>query len=233
MQITREELNELYNNQRVSMVKIAKRLGVSINTVRRQMDQFDLPRRSLSEAMRMQLDENEIERLYVVERLNTNEIGNRFGTSGDNIRRRLEARGVARRSKAEASTRYPRYDFSGDPLEKAYLVGFRLGDLHIRPMGQNDASMQVSTGTTRIEQVNLFHELFSPYAHVHVGPPGKNGKRVVACQLNLSFDFLVPKVDAVPDWILGSVQNGDTQQFLVFLSGYIDAEGSFGVWADG
>jgi hypothetical protein len=40
--------------------------------------------------------------------------------------------------------------------------------------------------------------------------------------LNVTFDFLLPKQDAVPGWILES-----DEPFFAFLAGYIDAEGYF------
>jgi hypothetical protein len=39
-------------------------------------------------------------------------------------------------------------------------------------------------------------------------------------RLNHSFDFLVPKEDRVPEWILA-----DDEAFFAFLAGYLDAEG--------
>jgi len=234
MQVTRKELDDLYNRQKLSTTEIGAHLGVPGRTVRWWMDKFGLLRRSRSESRRAQLDNDAIERLYVIERLSAIEIGQRLGVSVSVIYKRLEERNVARRDLSEAKTVYPRCDFSGDLVEKAYLVGFRQGDLHVRMNkdGPACASIYVSTGSTRIEQINLFHELFSPYGHVNVSSPGSNGNHDVACLLNLSFDFLLPKVDAMSEWILCSTENdNDMRPFLAFLAGYTDAEGCFGVWA--
>jgi hypothetical protein len=43
-------------------------------------------------------------------------------------------------------------------------------------------------------------------------------------RLNDSFDFLLPKEDCVPDWILA-----EEECFFAFFAGYVDAEGSIRV----
>jgi hypothetical protein len=40
-------------------------------------------------------------------------------------------------------------------------------------------------------------------------------------RLNRTFEFLLPKKDCVPDWVLT-----DTEWFFAYLAGYIDADGS-------
>jgi hypothetical protein len=49
--------------------------------------------------------------------------------------------------------------------------------------------------------------------------------RNVVATLNESFSFLLPKEDRIPKWVLKS-----KTYFLAFAAGYIDAEGSFGVY---
>jgi hypothetical protein len=41
-------------------------------------------------------------------------------------------------------------------------------------------------------------------------------------RLNRTFDFLLPKQDAVPEWILAN-----DEAFFAFFAGYVDAEGYF------
>jgi predicted DNA-binding protein YlxM (UPF0122 family) len=225
LEITRQGLDDLYNGQRLSICEIAERLGVSQSTVRHRMIMFDLPRRT----DRLPLDENEIERLYLDEQLSMREIGQKMGVSYETIRSRLNERGVAIRDNNEAIRRYPRHDFAGSLMEKAYLIGFRLGDLTVRMrnQGTDAAAIQVECTATHVEQINLALELFSPYGHVHVSSLRKSGVRDVSCHLNLSFDFLLPKQDAIPEWILGCAQQGDMELFLAFLAGYTDARGRF------
>jgi hypothetical protein len=128
---------------------------------------------------------------------------------------------VARRPSFRA--RYPRWDFSGKLAERAYLLGFRLGDLHV---ALEELSVVVKCTSTGAEQVDLFQALFGPYGHVYTSTSapaaGNFMKRVVRMQvgLNRTFEFLVPKEDRVPEWVLA----GD-EAFYAYFAGYLDAEG--------
>ncbi len=177
----------------------------------------------------MNITREELDELYNNQKLSTHKIAERLGVSNGTIRLRMEQFGVPRRNKSQAVMRYPRHDFSGDPLQKAYLLGFRLGDLYVvmTNSGMDCATIKVNCGSTCVEQADLFHELFSPYGHVQLSSPGKNGNRNMTCLLNQSFDFLLPKRDALPDWILDAARNGEQGPFLGFLGGYTDAEGGF------
>ncbi len=126
--------------------------------------------------------------------------------------------------KALTPPRYPRKDFDGNKADKAYLIGFRLGDLHIRKTHPNSPTIQVHTNTTRPEQVCLMFDLFKPYGHVRRNGQDKRGATKVRCFLNNSFSFLVPKPKTVELWILQSKKYS-----LCFLAGYIDAEGFCGL----
>ena len=116
---------------------------------------------------------------------------------------------------------YARSDFSGEPLEMAYLIGFRLGDLHVA-LEQN--TVVVKCSSTRHEQVDLFRCLFEAYGHVYTDEATLARRRRqsigMEVRLNRSFDFLLPKEDAVPEWILAN-----DEAFFSFFAGYVDAEG--------
>jgi hypothetical protein len=134
-------------------------------------------------------------------------------------RRRLTAAGVTRRPSFQ--TRYARRDFSGEMGERAYLLGFRLGDLHV---ALQELSVVVKCTSTRAEQVALFRELFDPYGHVYTDEAtiARRARQSVGMQvaLNRTFEFLVPKEDRVPAWVL----EGD-EVFYAYFAGYLDAEG--------
>ncbi len=235
--VSREELMALYNDQRLTIWEIGKRFGVSDEVVRYRMKQLNIPRRSKSEAAKklhlrarkLRLDRSELERLYVLEGLDTPEIGRRFGVTGDTVRRYLVEYGIERRDKSTVAIRYSRRDFSGDLLEKAYLIGLRQGDLWVAPTsgGPISDSITITCTTTHLEQIDLFKAVFTSYGHVAVNGC-RNGNYVVRCHLSRSFEFLLPKQDCIPKWILD-----DSSMFVAFLAGYTDAEGCFCVPADG
>ena len=83
----------------------------------------------------------------------------------------LRKRGVKLRDKVEAQikavTKHPKTQFSGDPLEKAYLIGFTWGDCDVVMHGR---AVRVRTSTTHPLMANLFASLFSRYGFVHEHP---------------------------------------------------------------
>ncbi len=153
------------------------------------------------------------------------EIANLLNCTRAAIHRRLLEFGIPRRPHARTYTQYPKKDFDGSSTEKAYLIGFRQGDLHVRKFLDGSKTVVVACPTTRQEQIDLIQSLFSPYGNVYIGKMDSKGQRAVEVRLNLSFDFLLPKQDVVPLWI-----QQDSACSAAFAAGYIDAEGSFYTW---
>lgn len=135
---------------------------------------------------------------------------------------------VARRCKSEALTKTWRADFSGKPEEKAYLIGFRLGDLHVsKTKPGNGETIRVLCASSKMEQIELIRQLFEPYGYVKITPM-MNGLTSISCYLNKSFTFLLPKQDRIEEWILS-----DKSLCMSFLAGYVDAEGCFAIDQNG
>ena len=153
----------------------------------------------------------------------TEQIGRRLGINGRTVRDLMEKHGLSRRSKAEAAIEYERRPFSGDETEKAYMIGFRLGDLNVRMDMPTSQTIHIRCGTTVPAQVDLIRGLFEPYGHVNTRI-GTHGETQVECSLDMSFDFLLPKEDRVPEWV-----TPNDPYFWAFLAGYMDAEGYIGL----
>lgn len=119
---------------------------------------------------------------------------------------------------------YLKQDFNGGSPLKAYLVGFRLGDLYVTKVSQGlyCKTIQINCRTTPPVQLELFRKLFSGYGHIYECKPDKHGALSLVCYVNRSFDFLLPKQDSVETWI-----QADPECSAAFAAGYIDAEGSF------
>jgi len=128
------------------------------------------------------------------------------------------------RSIAKSANKYPKHDFNGSLNEKAYLTGFRLGDLHVKKyrFGQ---TIIVQCTSSKKEQIELIQNLFKKYGHTWVGKDRGDGCRGISCFLNTSFDFLLKDEDQIDNWIVSK-----KVYFINFLAGYVDAEGSFGVY---
>lgn len=210
------DLRRLYEQVGLSALAIADHYGCSASVIYQRLRDYGIPRRKPWAWQAVDIGPEALRRLYVDEGLTVQAIAERYGCSLATISRKLKKYGIPARP--FNTPRYPRADFSGDPVEQAYLVGFRLGDLGVFEEGQ---TIVVSTSTTHQAQLDLLHKLFDPYGHVYEYR-NQRGVIYVHCRLNQSFRFLLPKEDAIPNWILES-----TRRFLAFFAGYVDAEGAF------
>ena len=226
-------LCELYHGQQMSEIEVAEALGCSPSTVRLRMEELRIEKRALSETrklaaqkLRFEIPQDVLEELYIERRLSAEAIGEQLGCSSNVVRTRLEEYEINRRSAAEAAIRYPKTDFSGDLIEKAYLIGFRQGDLYVARPNETGITLLITCSSTKREQVALIRSLFEKYGRVSVSGPDTKGNLSVHCLVNESFDFLLPKEDDIPDWILA-----DDECFFAFFAGYADAEANIGVYS--
>lgn len=136
----------------------------------------------------------------------------------------LKARGLGLRDRVEAQikavTRYERKPFSGDSVEKAYLMGLRYGDLHVVQHGR---AIRVRVSTTHPAMAELFESLFSPYGHVSRYPRLASlvpYEWTLECDLDSSFGFLLIRP------MIKDLRALTAAQFDAFLAGFFDAEGT-------
>lgn len=164
---------------------------------------------------------DQLKRLYVEQNLSTIKIADLLRCNRQTVSNYLKIHKIIPRSPSQARIRYHvRKDFNGSLVEKAYLIGFRLGDLNVYTTSSVSETIVVRTHTTNLIQVNLLDELFKKYGKVTVSKSlyGYN----INCFLNRTFNFLLTKNDAVEEWI-SDVQSST----MAFIAGYIDAEGCF------
>ena len=170
---------------------------------------------------------DELSKLYVTRGFTARQTADQYRCSVSAVYHHLHRNGISRRSKSEAAlrrwgTHEQLKDFSAHPVEKAYLIGFRLGDLSIARTYHGSSVLAVSAGSTRSEQIDLIRLLFQPYAHITVSDYDDGGRLAhgMHCTLNNSFEFLLDKPDHVPAWI-----DGSDDLFVAFFAGLVDAEG--------
>ena len=176
----------------------------------------------------IKVSRDQLSRWYHDERKSTIEIAAILGIDQANVIYWMNKLDVPRRNKSEALTKTWWADFSGNLEEKAYLIGFRLGDLHVYHLKPNSGqTIRIMCASSKDAQIKLIQSLFEPYGFVNVTSK-IDGKTGIDCYVNMSFDFLLPKQDDIEDWILS-----DERFSLAFLAGYIDAEGSFGIDMNG
>jgi len=213
-------LRNLYINQHLTTYQIAEKLGFCQGTIWKRLKEYKIITR-LSYAP-VSFTKEHLKTWYLDQKLSTWKIEKRFGHSRGTIHRKLKEFGLSTRNIAVSHIRFPRANFSGDILEKAYLMGFRIGDLNVTKRGIKSETIVVKCASTKQGQLELFRNLFSKYGHILEGKLTKEGRINIQANLNLSFSFLL---DKSPDSYKWAFDN--KKIFFAFLAGFTDAEGSF------
>lgn len=219
VKISKDKLSELYLDKGFTTFKIAKNLGCCQATVWKRLKEFGIQTRDPG-TKRVKISKKILEELYIHKGFSSWKIGEELGIPRSTIYRKLKKLNVIR-DRATAHIIYEKKDFKGDLREKAYLIGFRIGDLGVRKVHPNSKTICVASGSTILEQIELIEGLFEDYGKVWKKKT-KDGRINVQVNLNESFDFLLSK--EVPNWIFE-----ERDFFLSFLGGFIDAEGHIGI----
>jgi len=217
VKISRELLRHLYEKEKLGTFQIAKKIGCCQATVWKKLKYYGIKSR-LPGVERVNISKKQLENLYINKKLSTWQIEKKLGISRGTIYRKLKEFDISTRDRAISHIIYPRKNFSGDPTEKAYLTGFRIGDLGVRKIYPNSRTICVASGSTMKEQIDLIKNLFEKYGKIWVKRT-KSNKINIYVNLNESFDFLLSK--DFPEWI-----EKNKQFFFSFLAGFSDAEGS-------
>lgn len=214
----KERLVDLYIKQGKSAPQIAKIYYCKTYTVRRWLSWLNVPKK----LKKIAIDKEGLLKLYQKEKKSCNEIASIYNCTPSAIRYKLIRCGIERRSLSQARNKYPKNNFSGDLVEKSYLIGFRIGDLRVFQTTAKAETVVATCHTTCDPQVLLVRELFEKYGKVTISCHPRNRSFYINCYLNRSFSFLLPKKDYIEEWILRK-----NNYFKAFVAGYIDAEGNF------
>jgi len=229
--ITAKNLREMYIERKMSSPEIGQIYHCRPEYIRYLLRKYKIKIRTKSEALWLQrgvlISKATLRKLYQKEKMSAREIAEKLRCGQTTIINRLKQYNIPIRTTQEAHVlaaqpTYKRTDFNGNLTEKAYLIGFRLGDLHVSRTNQYSSIIRVNTNSTQPEQIQLVEQLFSPYGYIWKGKPDKQKAVTIRCFLNQSFTFLLEKKDLIEPWILKN-----KNYFAAFLAGYIDAEGSF------
>lgn len=167
----------------------------------------------------LKITRESLEELYINKHLSTWKIAKILGCARSTVYAKAILFKIPVRTRAESHVIYPRKEFSGNLVEKAYLIGFRVGDLRVRKFYKNSETIKIDCGSTKQEQIDLINSLFSSYGRVWISKPNQRGVIQIESFLNTSFSFLLPKDPA--KWIFRR-----KKYFFGFLAGFTDAEGS-------
>jgi hypothetical protein len=136
----------------------------------------------------------------------------------------IHTRSVAEAQANSAVTRskHKRRPFDGTEDDRAYMTGFKNGDLTAWQV--SGTAVMVTSSTTHRAFADLFHQLFQRYAHVYQYPmfeEGKGYKWKLGVRLNNSFRFLLKtSVEAAQEF------TKERSVYLCWLAGMIDSDGN-------
>lgn len=211
------EILHLYSDKKMSSSKIAEKYGCCKATVLKRLRAANAELREPGVA-KLETSDEELKGLYLEKKLSTWKIAKLLKCGRSTIHRKIAKMGFSR-DIAASHVKYPRKPFSGNEAEKAYLLGFAIGDLRVRKVGSGSKTIKIDCGSTKSEQIELIRSLFSKYGHVWIGKPTAAGKTQIEAFLDDSFDFLLDGRKKI-DWAISG------NSFAPFLAGFTDAEGS-------
>lgn len=169
---------------------------------------------------KIKFNRDELYQLYWEKGMSPYKIGDKFGCSFSTITNRFKEFDIPRKDNSKARQKYPKYDFSNNSTEKAYILGFRIGDLNVYKTNKDSKVVVVRCHTTTQDQLDVITNLFSKYGKVTVSD--NEGSYHINCFLNETFDFLLDKG-------FNCSQISSEKEFYAFFAGYLDAEGYIGI----
>jgi|TARA_B100002003_G_C14140981_1_gene548654 hypothetical protein len=217
VEISKKALENLYVGKKLSTYKIADQYKCASNTIHRRLKIYGIETRPKKI---VEISKERLSYLYHEQKLPLSRIAKEYECNPVAIFDKMKKFKIPSRTMSEAKTKHPKKDFRGSKVEKAYLVGFRLGDLNVT---REHHCIKVKTNTTKTEQFELVKSLFERFGKVWSKRYGQVYSIQVA--LNQSFSFLLPKEDQISRWILNNKKT-----FLSFVAGYTDAEGNIGTY---
>lgn len=220
-------LIDLYWNKGLSTFKIGKYLGLASRTINIRMHECGIPLRTPG-VLGPNISKVKLKSLYVTKRMSSRKIAKIYKCGNTTIDRKIKEFGFPTRTLADAHIFTHRADFSENINEKAYLIGFRIGDLRVRKPYKNSETIHIDCASTKPEQISLIKRLFKKYGKIWISRPNKLNKVQIECSVNRSFDFLLEKYNLFPMWVFKS-----KKLFLSILAGFSDAEGCFFVLKNG
>lgn len=226
-QLTTQEQVPLQLRQEFQERRVIDRIVLQTRLIAQMARRASLDVESLAPVTETQCDPAEIRRLYWEARLSLSQIVQGTGLSRRMIRRALLNFDAPSLLKVDSlrtgrmNHKYWRCPFSGDGIERAYLLGYRAGDMNAFQASTNTVVARVST--THQAMLEMFEKTFAPYGHCEAAPrqvflTGYDWQ--IRATLDKSFSFLIAKPTHPPC---------ETKQFYTFLAGFSDSDCNWSV----
>ena len=129
LKMDRKILYDLYAKEGLSIYKIAKKFDCSSTAILFYLRRYKIGTRK---PKRVYLRKKDLETLYLKEKLSLSKIAKKYNCNPVTILKKLKGYRIPlRKSYDWISFIHPKSDFSGNRIEKAYMIGFRYGDLAV------------------------------------------------------------------------------------------------------
>jgi transposase-like protein len=223
LKIEKDVLEDLYWKQKLSMIEIGKRFGCENSNILYWMKKYRIETRPIG-FNEIVIPKETIQELYWEKKMTASQIGKKFGTNHKRVLKKMRKAGIPSRTLSEAVTKKFKRPFTGDLSERAYLLGLRTGDFHAK---QQHISVRMQTTSTHPAQVELLRNSLKKYGETktyYSRNKAREDEWFIYTDLDKSFEFLLKKLDEIPQWIL---ENEDC--FYSFLCAYSDCEASFSI----
>jgi len=222
--VTKNELKDLYKKKKMTTYEIASVYDCCQATIWKALVKYKI-KRLYNGRRSLIIPKSKLNDLYMKQRLASRKIAKAYGCAYSTIDYKIREYGFPIKTLAAAHITTPRKNFNGNQTEKAYLIGFAMGDLRVRKKWLNSETINIDCGSNKKEQINLISRLFKPYGRVWIKKqPNRKNYIQIECSLNSSFDFLWKKRILMSGWILKN-----KRYFAAFLAGFTDADGCFSV----
>jgi hypothetical protein len=208
------DIVRLYADEGLRADEISRRLGCSSSLIYERLE-----RAGVTRTRRAPLPVDELRRLYVEEGWSSTAIGKKFDVAGSTVRSHLRRAGINVHPNLSSRRVNGRRPCATSTIFRSYVLGLVWGDFAVDRERRSSRTIRVRSSTTRPEQVDLTERVFGPFGSVSYV------NRYLCASLDISFRFLLEKYgEEIPAWIRGC------EAAAAFAAGYIDAEGSFGVY---
>jgi hypothetical protein len=204
-------LNGQRNTVRSMILRRLKRMGVELHPHGSELRKFD--DLAIEWARRYQSGESTVE---IARGITTSTVVFKY----------LDELGIRHRDNSQNNTKYRKTPFGGNEKDRAYMLGFTRGDVHVRRVYR---LVRLDTGTTHAPQLDLFTSLFAPYGPILIYPDNTKLRGFgwsIHTSLDESFDFLHQQRLEDPFGIFSE------SALLSYLAGLFDAEGSLWLKSD-
>jgi predicted DNA-binding protein (UPF0251 family) len=215
IEIDEVEIVRLYVEEGLRAHAIGQRLGTTAALVYDRLERAGVVR---SRVARLPLDD--AIRLYVDEGWSAKKIAAKFGITAPTVSKHLRNAGIQLRGPTASKQPRGRIPCPRSVVLRSYMLGFVWGDFNVRRYSPASQTISVVASTTHLEQIRAFEDTFGGFGRIYVWR-----QSALRASLDMSFEFLFDKYGwEVPAWVRG------TESQASFAAGYVDAEGSFGVY---